>query len=492
MTTPTARDLAARMVSPALAVLTLVYASLALLNLAGPWITGAPIAPRATLFTASAAASLCAGAWLIVRKRPVSATWANPVLAGLGLLMAMTSSIYLWLVPDPVHTGNHMLASIAIGSVIISRRWLAITLAGVMACWLVPALAGPLDEDWFHWGAMLVLSQFFAASIAEFRLRTTLRLIELRRVAEERLHETEREAKRRERAEARLREAERTTARAKLVESALAVQQAKIERLELERDNKLLESRVLEIGNALTESQQSLAAQQPLAAIGTLSAGIAHQIKNPVGSILNSASYALLEHGDGDEDNVRIAALKEIHASAARCGRILKNVLNFSRTESTEMWKEELDGLIMMAVKVTAPAAREHHANCEIQLAPGKPQILMNPIALEQVVVNLIQNAIESKPTGVHVRISTRPIGGEMEIAVEDDGPGLPAEAAQHLFEAFYTTKGGQGGSGLGLAVARKIVEAHKGRIFLGSEETDDLHQQRLPGACFLIRLPAT
>lgn len=253
-----------------------------------------------------------------------------------------------------------------------------------------------------------------------------------------------------------------------------------------EREHERLEAAIAERTRELEESQRSLREQERMAAVGTLAAGIAHQINNPIGAILTTADFALLTADEPDGERNCHEALEDIRAQAIRCGKIVRSVLHFSRAADAEKWSCDLAGVLRTAVDVTTRFAREHEA--EISLAMGADtqsrSVSMNPIEIEQVFVNLIRNAIESRPRGVRVAIRTRRIGKEIEVTVEDDGPGIPESVVPHVFEPFYTTRLREGGTGLGLSVAHGIVVDHGGSMQL------DPTPEGEAGARFRIRLP--
>ncbi len=253
------------------------------------------------------------------------------------------------------------------------------------------------------------------------------------------------------------------------------------------REQELLEARIAERTRELEASQQTLRAQERLAAVGTLAAGVAHQINNPIGAILAAADFALVTRGDADHERTADSALEEIKAQAVRCGRIIRSILQFSRAEPVQKWSGDVGSVLRTAVDATHRLAREHGAQVvlEIQREVGGALLLMSPIELEQVFVNLILNAIQAQPSGARVRIAARHLGHEIEILVEDDGPGIPPADRDRIFDPFFTTRLKGGGTGLGLSVAHGIVEDHGGRM-----ELLPAPKQSGGGACFRVCLP--
>lgn len=248
-----------------------------------------------------------------------------------------------------------------------------------------------------------------------------------------------------------------------------------------------LEARIAERTRELEASQQTLRAQERLAAVGTLAAGVAHQINNPIGAILAAADYALITTSDTDHERISASALQEIKSQAVRCGRIIRSILQFSRAESPEKWSGDVIGVLRTAVDATHRVALNRSAQVVLELEKNvaASSVLMSPIELEQVFVNLILNAIQAQPSGAKVWLIARNLGHEIEIIVEDDGPGVPAADRERIFDPFFTTRLKGGGTGLGLSVAHGIVEDHGGRMEL-------LADPRRPGigACFRVALP--
>lgn len=264
-----------------------------------------------------------------------------------------------------------------------------------------------------------------------------------------------------------------------------------------ERENERLEAAIAERTRELEASQERLVAQERMAAVGTLAAGIAHQINNPIGAILTSADFAILMQEEEGGEKIRSDALDDIRAQAIRCGKIVRSVLQFSRSEATEKWASDLIIVLRAAVDVTSRYAGDRGATIEVSISPEASgrTALMNPIELEQVFVNLIRNAIESQPKGAVVQISVRLQEDDIEVVIEDDGPGISDDHARHVFDPFYTTRLREGGTGLGLSVAHGIVEDHGGSMWLATRRGPDSDDEpEAPadsqGARFHVRLP--
>jgi signal transduction histidine kinase len=199
-----------------------------------------------------------------------------------------------------------------------------------------------------------------------------------------------------------------------------------------------------------------------LAAVATLAAGVAHQINNPLNNVLLTAREALGNEGPEAARRWR-AALEACTEEAKRCERIVRGLVAFSRGEPGQRWPEDANQVLRRARDLAAGAAA---AAADVELLPCEDPvpILANSIALEQALVNIIRNAIQSRP-GAHVTLRTERRHGVVRITVRDDGRGVDSETIRHLFEPFFTTRAAEGGTGLGLSVAHRIVADHDGTI---------------------------
>ncbi len=243
-------------------------------------------------------------------------------------------------------------------------------------------------------------------------------------------------------------------------EEVLAGHRHQLEELVQERTRELLESR-----NKLRQADR-------LASVGTLAAGIAHQINNPIGAILNASEYALLCEDEEDVKTVWKGVLESSQREARRCGEIVRSMLQFARDERTEKWVEDLNHVVRSAFGVTSAYARERSARIEIELAEAPLPVFMSPIEVEQVLVNVIRNGLESRDSDAHVKILTERRDSRAHVRVHDNGKGLTPEIEDRIFDPFFSTRLQQGGTGLGLSVAHGIVGDHDGEIWIDHEPT--------------------
>jgi len=217
-------------------------------------------------------------------------------------------------------------------------------------------------------------------------------------------------------------------------------------------------------------AERKLRENERLVAVGTLSAGIAHEINNPVGSVLASAQYALMVMDDPDGQEKVAEALRNIVTEARRCGQIVKSVLRFAREETTERWPTDLNRVVAQAHDHSLAMAHRYGARIDLELAPALPDVLANPTEMEQLLANLIRNALQAGGYGIHVRIGTEASRERVRLRVVDDGPGMPPEIREQIFDPFFTTREASGGTGLGLSMVHGIVTGHGGQIAVHSE----------------------
>ena len=243
-----------------------------------------------------------------------------------------------------------------------------------------------------------------------------------------------------------------------------------------------LEEMVTERTRELEQSREKLRESERLATIGTLSAGIAHEINNPVGMIMLSAQNALAVKERSGNGELMDTCLKSIIDNAKRCGRITRSVLQFAKQEKTEKWPCDVNAIIKHAIDFLEEYILEKNGNVEFKLDPQLPEITANPVELEQVVVNLIKNGIEAKSEYVKIEITTETAGESIIITVRDDGDGISEIRKGKLFDPFYTTRREFGGTGLGLSIAHGIITGHGGTIKVDSKIGK--------GTVFTIELP--
>ncbi len=221
--------------------------------------------------------------------------------------------------------------------------------------------------------------------------------------------------------------------------------------------------------DALLQSEAQLRVSERLASIGTLASGIAHEINNPVGAILAAAQLAQIVRSDPSAAHEVDTALVDIVAEAKRCGDIVRGVLQFAREERTDKWPCALRDLVFRSIRLTSAFAEQHAARLIADLPDESPWAQANPTQLEQAIVNLVRNAIESGATEVRIALRTRPDERIATIEVQDDGIGISEPDRLRILEPFFTTRRATGGTGLGLSVVHGIALEHGGSLAIES-----------------------
>ena len=232
----------------------------------------------------------------------------------------------------------------------------------------------------------------------------------------------------------------------------------------------------------LETNQDDLLQARKIAALGTFTAGIAHELNNPINNISLTAE-ALLANRPDDEDDEDGEMLREIMAQAERAGDIVRNLLDFSRTENPTFGTLRPEHIVNGTVSLLRNQIMLGNLRVETDLQPGLPPVTGNLRSLQQVFMNLLLNAIQATPGGGLIRVSaTGDPTGFVRVDVSDTGAGIPPEIMEHIFEPFYTTKEVGRGTGLGLSVTYAIVKRHGGRI--------DVRSEPGKGAVFSVYLP--
>ena len=220
----------------------------------------------------------------------------------------------------------------------------------------------------------------------------------------------------------------------------------------------------------LQDTQDQLVQTEKLASIGQLAAGVAHEINNPLGSVL---LYADILHKETPEDNEQQREdLQMIIREANRCKTIVNDLLNFSRQNQVLAQTIDLNAMLHRLVREQRKQELYQRVALLEDLDPAIPNIQADPLQLHQVLLNLMNNAAEAMPDGGELTLRTRPgpAPGFVAIAVQDTGSGISEENMKRIFTPFFTTKPIGKGTGLGLAIAYGIVKMHRGQINVRSE----------------------
>ena len=249
-----------------------------------------------------------------------------------------------------------------------------------------------------------------------------------------------------------------------ICKTQLRIQQR--DQAELARYKDHLEDQVKRRTAELADSHEKLRRSERLASIGTLAAGIAHEINNPLGLILLQ-----VDTGYSDKNNPKAMerVLGKIEQHVGRCAHIVKSVLRFAREEASEKLPQDLNAIVQRAEDLVRNLTDSHGIALDLKLEEDLPQIEANPTELEQVMVNVIHNAVHACRRGGAVSIRTTKDCDTVRAIVRDNGIGMSSEQLKHAFDPFYTTKFGQGGTGLGLSTCHGIVTQHGGQLAVDS-----------------------
>ena len=220
---------------------------------------------------------------------------------------------------------------------------------------------------------------------------------------------------------------------------------------------------------ALRQIEQAMSDRNRLAQIGVMAAGIVHDINNPLGAALTSAETALQVKDDPDNVEVFERSLQSVVGSIRRCGQIGKGLLNLARQEASEPSRQNLNQIVRRASDVVQTYLTRHRATIKLVLDERLPLVSVRPLEIEQVLVNLIQNAVEATDGPATITFRTARAAGSVRLTVLDDGRGMTEQQKERLFDPLYTTRKGQGGTGLGLSVSKRIVTSHGGSITVES-----------------------
>ena len=218
--------------------------------------------------------------------------------------------------------------------------------------------------------------------------------------------------------------------------------------------------------NELDRRQEMLAEAQKLRAIGTLTAGVAHELNNPLNNVSLTAE-ALLEDYDALNDDERLDMCRDVLAQAERAQGVVRNLLDFSRQREPQMDVLEAGVLFDQTNRLLSNQIKLANVHLQVDVPAGLKPIRGDRQQLAQVFVNLYLNAIEAMGVGGLLRVSAVPATnrlGFLRIDVKDTGRGIPEEALPHIFDPFFSTKGPKG-TGLGLSVSYGIVAKHGGTI---------------------------
>ena len=258
---------------------------------------------------------------------------------------------------------------------------------------------------------------------------------------------------------------------------------------ELDEWNKTLENRISEKTEELQSAQKQIVNAERMASIGKLAATVAHEINNPLSGILTYAKLLLKQvrnaKGPGLKPETTTQYLEVIASESARCGEIVKNLLQFARQSTVNLQPNSLNELIRQSLRLVQHKIDLMNLQTMLRLNETLPLVICDAQLIQQALVALIINACEAMPAGEGILEICTQLSMEksaVEVAIRDNGIGMDEETQKHIFEPFFTTKEQGKGVGLGLAVVYGIVQQHSGTIEVQSSPGK--------GTTFFIRLP--
>ncbi len=351
----------------------------------------------------------------------------HPALVAVALVAIADSLVQLYKSHSGWDTTNLAVVIGATAIVSLSVIASAVLYAVIWSGWLGCVFLNPSGE-WIHFGFFLVWTTGIAIAVQAARMKLLRRLFES-------------ESHRRE----------------------------ELERLVSERTRQLADSR------------EQLRHSERLASVGTLAAGVAHEINNPVGMMLLSAEQLLVTPTTDQESIARLA--HDVIDNAKRCGQIVKNVLRFAQREPTERHADDINAVVRSAIELVRSYAAQEGGVIRLALAEDLPLVLLNRVELEQALVNLVRNGIEAgSDQSTQVTITTSRTDCGVRITVADNGRGINEQDRTRVFDPFFTTRQGSGGTGLGLSLVYGIVTDHGGTIRI-----DD---SAVRGTAMVVELP--
>jgi signal transduction histidine kinase len=230
----------------------------------------------------------------------------------------------------------------------------------------------------------------------------------------------------------------------------------------------------------LPRVEEELLREEKLRSLGRMSAGIAHEINNPLTVVLTNIELVLDDLKPGNPDRETLEIAKE---EVLRCREIIGHLLTFSRGVSAGRKICDAGEVLSESVALIENYAKVNRVKVDREIAREEIYCRINEDQIKQVLVNVMMNGIQAMPEGGHLDIRLSQEEGQyVEFAVEDTGHGIPRTVLRKIFDPFFTTKGTGGGTGLGLSVCHKLVEDHHGVMVVSSEENKGTRVQvRLP-----------
>lgn len=232
----------------------------------------------------------------------------------------------------------------------------------------------------------------------------------------------------------------------------------------------------------LSRREEELIQAKKLASIGVLTAGVAHELTNPLNNI-SMITQNFIELYDNFNKENALGLLNNIQGETERIEKIVKNLLDFSKPKEVNLTESDINRPVKKALRLMQNTLDLSNVELTVHLVKDVPHVFIDDNQIQQVLVNLLTNAVQAMPGGGRLHVATKAdmTRGAVEIAVVDTGNGIPREYLPHIFDPFFSTKGAEG-TGLGLSVSYGIIKNHNGHIRVESAVGE--------GTTFIIELP--
>jgi two-component system NtrC family sensor kinase len=228
--------------------------------------------------------------------------------------------------------------------------------------------------------------------------------------------------------------------------------------------------------------EQQLRQAEKLSALGQMISGVAHELNNPLAVIKGYLELVLSHH---DLPSLTRASLQKVASESDRATKLVRNFLSFAREQSAHRETVNLNHIVQRVVELRRVNFAVAGVDAQVELAPNLPAVSAAPDQIQQVLINLIDNALQAvadMPGRGRLKIRTEAAEDSIYLVVEDNGPGVPEELVAKIFEPFFTTKEVGTGTGLGLSIAHSIMLDHRGRVAYQASA--------LGGAAFILDFP--
>jgi len=230
------------------------------------------------------------------------------------------------------------------------------------------------------------------------------------------------------------------------------------------------------VNTALEDMKEKVRKTEGFVAVGKIAASIAHEIRNPLSSIKGFAQYFKLRFKAKKDAAYADIMIKEID----RLNRVITELLDYAKPTELNLKKQRLEDIISYSIKLLESDIKGKGINIKEEHEDNLPSVLIDKDQMTQAVLNILLNSIEAVDKNGEIMIDVKRVNDGMQLSISDNGKGISKENVDKIFEPFFTTK--KSGTGIGLALVKKIIDMHNGKIAIESKEGQ--------GARFIIRLP--